>query len=84
MRRGGVPLDPASPVAPVLSQDVSSNCFRWPGATFNKLNFAYVYTAMAPGELAVDFELQDVEGESYRLSELRMTKPVLLVLGSFT
>ena len=82
---GGITLPGASPPEPpVLSQDVSSHCYRWPEATFTKLNFAYVYTSMAPGEQAVDFELQDVEGKPYRLSELLITKPVLLILGSFT
>lgn len=83
-KEGMVAPDPPPPAPPELSQDVSSNCFRWPGATFTKQNFAYVYTSMAPGERAVDFELADLEGTSYRLSELLVTKPVLLVLGSFT
>lgn len=81
---GIVPVGPAPPAPPLLSQDASSGCYRWPGAAFTKQNFAYVFTSMEPGETAVDFELQDVEGESYRLSELLVTKPVLLVLGSFT
>jgi hypothetical protein len=81
---GLVGLDPHPPAGPVLSEDLSSNCYRWPGGPFTKQNFAYVHTSMAPGELAVDFELEDVEGNSYRLSELLLTKPVLLVLGSFT
>ncbi len=81
---GTAPPGADPPEPPVLFRDISSHCYRWPGATFTRLNFAQVYTSMAPGELAVDFELEDVEGKHYRLSELLMTRPVLLVLGSFT
>ncbi len=33
---------------------------------------------IAPGELAPDFELNDVNGNSVRLSSFRGSKPVLL------
>jgi len=81
---GTAPRGDAPPEPPILSQDVSSHCFRWPEATFTKRSFAEVATAMGPGDLAVDFEAEDIEGNPYRLSELLVTKPVLLVLGSFT
>ena len=45
------------------------------------------YDAKAPkvGDIAPDFELNDLTGESrVRLSSLRGQKPVALVFGSFT
>jgi hypothetical protein len=45
------------------------------------------YNAQAPrvGELAPDFELQDIQGaNSLRLSDFRGKSPVALVFGSFT
>ena len=45
------------------------------------------YDAQAPrvGDLAPDFELLDVNGENrVQLSDLRGSKPVALVFGSFT
>ena len=38
----------------------------------------------APGELAPDFELRDLKGNTVRLSELLQTKPVVIEFGSFT
>ena len=45
------------------------------------------YGPLAPkvGDMAPDFELRDVNGESaVRLSDFRGKKPVALVFGSFT
>lgn len=45
------------------------------------------YDAAAPkrGDLAPDFELRDVKGENpIRLSDMRGSKPVALIFGSFT
>ena len=39
---------------------------------------------VAAGDEAVDFTLQSVDGDTYTLSGLLGTKPVLLVLGGFT
>ena len=81
----GTGPDPSLPLpGPVLSEDLSSHCFRWPEAAFTRSRYADVSTALSPGETAVDFELADVEGNPYRLSDLLVDKPVLLVLGSFT
>ena len=41
--------------------------------------------APKPGDIAPDFELHDVRGESpVRLSDFQGQKPVALVFGSFT
>jgi hypothetical protein len=41
--------------------------------------------APGPGDLAPDFELNDVRGENpVRLSDFRGKRPVALVFGSFT
>jgi len=45
------------------------------------------YDAMAPrvGDIAPEFELEDVTGEhSIRLADFRDKKPVALIFGSFT
>lgn len=38
----------------------------------------------APGDLAPDFELRDLKGQTVRLSDLLKTKPVVIEFGSFT
>lgn len=38
----------------------------------------------SPGELAIDFALQDIHGNAYTLSKLLAEKPVVLIFGSFT
>jgi hypothetical protein len=45
------------------------------------------YDALAPrpGDLAPDFELRDVKGDTaFRLSDFQGRKPVVLIFGSFT
>jgi hypothetical protein len=81
---GTQPESPGPTPGPTLSEDLSSHCFRWPEAAFTRSRYADVSITMGPGETAVDFELADVEGTPYRLSDLLADKPVLLVLGSFT
>jgi len=45
----------------------------------------YEASAPKPGDIALDFELSDINGENpVRLSEYRGRKPVALVFGSFT
>lgn len=68
----------------VLSADLQSHCYRWPEATFTRQTYAGVYTSLEPGDVAVDFGLADIGGTVHRLSDLLATKPVLLVLGSYT
>lgn len=42
-------------------------------------------TAPKPGDMAIDFELRDVDGENpVRLSDFKGKKPVVLIFGSFT
>ncbi len=45
----------------------------------------YGHDAPKRGELASDFQLRDVSGETLvRLSDFRGNKPVALIFGSFT
>ena len=67
-----------------LSQDLQSNCYSWPEQDFSPENVAALRAALPAGSAAVEFSLQDLEGNVHRLSELLESKPVLLVLGSFT
>jgi peroxiredoxin len=39
---------------------------------------------MAKGDAAIDFELRDIEGRAYRLSELLKDKPVVMIWGMYT
>ena len=42
-------------------------------------------TAPKVGDMAIDFELRDVDGENpVRLSDFKGKKPVVLIFGSFT
>ncbi len=60
------------------------NCLNWPEQDISRNNHASLMISIPEGEPAVDFTLQDVDGRAYTLSDLLRTKPVLLVLGSFT
>ena len=72
------------PEHPGLSSELSSRCFHWPSAEFTRTNMADALASLAVGDQAVDFELATVDGARYRLSNLLFTRPVLLVLGSYT
>jgi len=61
-----------------------SNCYNWPDQEFSPTNHAVLSVSFKPGDSAVDFTLKDTSGQSYTLSSLLTTKPVLLVFGSFT
>lgn len=88
--RAGSPADPVvedppdDPGGLVLSHDLSDHCFRWPEADFSRRNYAQTEISLAEGEPAVEFVLEDLAGESHALSRLLATRPVVLVLGSFT
>jgi hypothetical protein len=59
---------------PILSTALDRDCeFKQP--TGDKL---------VEGNLAVDFNLKDVHGNEYTLSELLSEKPVVLISGSYT
>ena len=64
--------------------ELVSNCFNWPSQEFSPTNKAGLSVAFAPGDTAVDFTLQDTDGQTYSLSSLLETKPVLIVFGAFT
>ena len=66
------------------STDLASGCFGWPAADFTPTNRAAVSPSLGTGESAVDFTLATVDGTPVRLADLLATRPVLLVLGSFT
>jgi hypothetical protein len=78
----GVTPPPHDPL--YLTQDLSSHCFHWPDVDFTRANFADALASRKAGDQAVEFQLQSVDGRLYQLSELLATRPVLLVLGSFT
>lgn len=78
------PAAPQPPAAPRLSTALASGCFNWPAVEFSSANKATVRTLLAPGSMAVEFTLQDLNGARYSLSSLLATRPVLIVHGSFT
>ncbi len=67
-----------------LEDDLNSNCFNWPEEEFSPTNSATLTVALKEGEPAVDFTLKDTSRQSYTLSSLLFTKPVLMVFGAFT
>jgi hypothetical protein len=69
---------------PVLSDALVDNCFNWPQDEFSSTNKASVTTSIAEGALAVEFTLQDVDGNPFTLSDLLQTRPVLMVFGAYT
>lgn len=64
--------------------ELESNCYNWPSQEFSPTNKANLNLTFSPGDTAVDFILQDTDGQAYNLYSLLETKPVLLVFGSFT
>jgi hypothetical protein len=76
--------DPPPPEPPTLSTALAHRCFGWPADEFTLENRAPTQIGLSDGDLAVDFELKDLGGNAYGLSELLATKPVLLVNGSYT
>jgi hypothetical protein len=67
-----------------LPGTLRSGCFGWPAIDFSPTNKASLTTGLAPGDRAVDFALRDLSGHTVRLSDLLATRPVLLIIGSFT
>jgi hypothetical protein len=61
-----------------------SGCYNWPDEDFSPENPAVMKVLGAFGDPAVDFSLRDIDGTINRLSSLLETRPVFLVLGSFT
>ncbi|HEX5131621.1 MAG TPA: hypothetical protein VFX92_03940 [Candidatus Krumholzibacteria bacterium] len=67
-----------------LSRNLQSNCYAWPERAFSPGNVAALQAALPAGSRAVEFSLADLDGNVYRLSALLESKPVLLVMGTFT
>jgi cytochrome oxidase Cu insertion factor (SCO1/SenC/PrrC family) len=65
-----------TPVEPVLSGVLNQDCGA-PGA------FATDETGLAVGAEAVNFTLEDTEGNEVRISQLLAEKPVVMIFGSF-
>lgn len=73
------------PVAKLRPQvDLESHCYRWPEATFTRFRYADTVISLASGDRAIEFSLESTAGEQLVLSELLKTRPVALILGSFT
>jgi hypothetical protein len=66
--------EPTHETALVLSTELVSGCERQDGSDPN----------LREGDLAVDFSLMDVGGNTFVLSDLLKDKPVALIYGSFT
>jgi len=69
---------------PLLSLDLQSNCYGWPAEEFSPDNVAALRAALPAGSKAVEFGVRDGEGNLVQLSTLLESKPVVLVLGTFT
>lgn len=67
-----------------LSGDLLSNCYSWPEQEFSPENVALLQARLPAGSAAVEFSLEDLEGNVHQLSVLLRSKPVLLILGSYT
>ncbi len=68
-----------------VAEGLESNCYNWPEEEFSPTNNAGdVTVSFNEGDAAVDISLKDTSGQSYTLSSLLATKPVLMVFGAFT
>lgn len=74
-----------TPEAALLAESLLvAGCLDWPETEFTLERHAVLETYGPVGERAVDFTLKDVAGVTHTLASLLETRPVLLVLGSFT
>lgn len=69
---------PAESKTLVLTDELTRNCQPM------RTGGGFTDVGLAEGETAVDFTLEDVQGNSVSLSELLAEKPVVMVFGSFT
>jgi len=69
-----------------VDERLESNCYSWPEEKFSPTNNTGgdLIVSLNEGDMAVDFTLKDTSGQSYTLSSLLATKPVLMVCGAFT
>lgn len=79
------PRDPG-PYPPLLLDEshLVGGLFGWPETDFGRGNSATIEIFLTAGMPAVDFTLTDLHGEPVRLADLLRSRPVLLVLGSYT
>jgi hypothetical protein len=68
----------------VIPADTVEGCFGWPETDFTPTNFSNSRIGLPSGAQAIDFTLRGVDGMEHTLSELLVTKPVLIELGSYT
>ena len=79
-----VSVEAPGPVGPDLSDQLQAGFFSWPEQPFSPTNMAPIENYLKVGDTAVDFTLDDLNGESHTLSTLLATRPVMLITGSFT
>lgn len=66
------------------SSELQSYCLPWLDETPSLANNIRLENGIKEGDSAVDFSLKDIYGETHHLSDLLESKPVLLILGSYT
>lgn len=82
-----IPPEPAETITPsrlLPSSELQSYCLPWLDETPSPSKSIRLENDIKEGDPAVDFSLNDVYGETHRLSDLLETKPVLLILGGYT
>jgi hypothetical protein len=82
-----IPPEPTETIAPsrlLPSSELQSYCFPWLDEKPSPSSGIRLENGIKEGDSAVDFSLKDVHSETHRLSGLLETKPVLLILGSYT
>ena len=66
------------------ASELSSYIGSWPDFPIDEEHRFTTATFLQAGDVAVDFTLQDLSGNSHRLAEYLQTKPVLLFIGSYS
>ena len=66
-------------VEPVLLEELSRNCQR-----AETVGNDFKDVGLSIGQRAVNFTLKDTQGAEFRLSQLLVERPVVMVFGSFT
>ena len=72
--------------------DLSTECFNFPEKNFNRKNCIkdtygtspYTAGGLVEGDMAFDFTLYDLNGDSHTLSKMLEEKPVVLIWGMYT
>jgi len=64
---------------------LEDNCFNFPTQPFSPANNSGGNSLnVSPGQLAYEFTLNEIDGNSHTLSTLLASRPVLLVFGAYT